>query len=133
MMSGSYVLTDTIDNAFDAIFVDSYAGTDAVVTGKDPGFGFEGSPHAAADSEPTLERVRAVDGVEVATGSFWTSRPSCCAPTATDLHGRSTALRLRHRHGARVRAFNPLKLVEGRWPRGGGEVVSTKGSQTTRA
>ena len=42
MMSGAYVLTDTIDKAFDAIFVDSYAGTDAVVTGKDPGFGFEG-------------------------------------------------------------------------------------------
>ena len=33
MMSGAYVLTDTIDKAFDAIFVDSYADTDAVVTG----------------------------------------------------------------------------------------------------
>ena len=34
MMSGAYVLTDTIDKAFDTIFVESYAGTDAVVTGK---------------------------------------------------------------------------------------------------
>ena len=42
MMSGAYVLTDTIDKAFDSIFVDSYAGTDVVVTGKDPGFSFEG-------------------------------------------------------------------------------------------
>ena len=33
MMSGAYVLTDTIDKAFDSILVDSYAGTDAVVTG----------------------------------------------------------------------------------------------------
>ena len=34
MMSGAYVLTDTIDKAFNAIFVESYSGTDAVVTGK---------------------------------------------------------------------------------------------------
>ena len=42
MMSGAYVLTDTIEKAFDSILTDSYAGTDAVVTGKDPGFSFEG-------------------------------------------------------------------------------------------
>src|ERR671910_723079 len=35
MMSGAYVLTDTIDKAFNAIFVESYAGTDAVVSGED--------------------------------------------------------------------------------------------------
>ena len=67
MMSGAYVLTDTIDKAFDAIFVDSYAGTDAVVTGKDPGFSFEGeSPEPPPIPEETLETVRGVDGVEIA-------------------------------------------------------------------
>ena len=70
MMSGAYVLTDTIDKAFDSIFVDSYAGTDAVVTGKDPGFSFEGeSAEAPPIPEETLERVRAVEGVELAAGS----------------------------------------------------------------
>jgi hypothetical protein len=42
MISGAYVLTDTIDKAFDAIFVDSYAGTDAVVSGREVGISFEG-------------------------------------------------------------------------------------------
>ena len=42
MMSGAYVLTDTIDEAFNSIFVESYAGTDAVVTGEDAGISFEG-------------------------------------------------------------------------------------------
>jgi putative ABC transport system permease protein len=42
MMSGAYVLTDTIDKAFDTIFVESYAGTDVVVTGKEVGISFEG-------------------------------------------------------------------------------------------
>ena len=35
MISGTYVLTDTIDKAFDSVFTESYAGTDAVVTGKE--------------------------------------------------------------------------------------------------
>jgi hypothetical protein len=34
MMSGTYVLTDSISNAFDAIFTQSYRGTDAVISGK---------------------------------------------------------------------------------------------------
>src|SRR4029450_5639132 len=70
MMSGAYVLTDTIDKAFDTIFVDSYAGTDAVVTGKDPGISFEGESAAEPPfPEESLERVSNVDGVDVATGS----------------------------------------------------------------
>src|SRR5687768_6781783 len=70
MMSGAYVLTDTIDKAFDTIFVESYAGTDAVVTGKSADFSFEGeSAQAPPIPESTLERVRNVDGVAVATGS----------------------------------------------------------------
>ena len=70
MMSGAYVLTDTIDRAFDQIFVDSYAGTDAVVTGKGADISFEGESSVAPPvPEELLERVRSVDGVEVATGS----------------------------------------------------------------
>ena len=34
MVSGTYVLTDTFQKAFDDIFNESYAGTDAVVSGK---------------------------------------------------------------------------------------------------
>ena len=34
MISGTYVLTDTFQKAFDSIFNESYAGTDAVVSGK---------------------------------------------------------------------------------------------------
>src|ERR671915_1966232 len=71
MTSGAYVLTDTIDDAFDAIFVESYAGTDAVVTGKDAGISFQGQQAAAAPlSEDVLETVGSVDGVAAATGSL---------------------------------------------------------------
>ena len=50
MMSGAYVLTDTIDKAFDTIFVESYAGTDAVVSGKEAGINFEGESAQAPRS-----------------------------------------------------------------------------------
>ena len=46
MISGTYVLTDTIDRAFSSIFADSYAGTDVVVSGKAADFtvDFESPP-----------------------------------------------------------------------------------------
>ena len=34
MVSGTYVLTDTMKKAFDGIFTESYDGTDAVINGK---------------------------------------------------------------------------------------------------
>ena len=33
-ITGTYVLTDSISNAFDSIFSTIYSGTDAVITGK---------------------------------------------------------------------------------------------------
>ena len=42
MVSGTFVLTDAIDNAFKNIFSESYAGTDAVVSGKSPDINFNG-------------------------------------------------------------------------------------------
>ncbi len=128
MMSGSYVLTDTIDKAFDAIFVDSYAGTDAVVTGKKPGFGFEGeSALAPPIPESTLERVRAVDGVEVATGSLQDLNTKLLQPDGDPIStGGAPSFAFGIETAPEYARFNPLKLVEGRWPHGG-EVVVDEG------
>ena len=70
MVSGTFVLTDTIDKAFDAIFSESYANTDAAISGKAPDISFEGST-AEAPSVPAslLDDVRELDSVEAATGS----------------------------------------------------------------
>ena len=63
MMSGAYVLTDTIDKAFNAIFVESYAGTDAVVSGKGADISFEGEQSQPPPiPEDVLEQVRASTG-----------------------------------------------------------------------
>jgi hypothetical protein len=47
MISGTYVLTDTIDKAFNAIFTESYAGTDAVISGRSPDITFQGDTATA--------------------------------------------------------------------------------------
>jgi ABC-type antimicrobial peptide transport system permease subunit len=129
MMSGAYVLTDTIDRAFDSIFVDSYAGTDAVVTGKDPGFSFEGeSAQAPPIPEQTLERVREIDGVEVATGSVQDLQTKLLRPDGEAIDtGGAPSFAFGIETAPEYDRFNPLNLVEGRWPRDGSEVAIDEG------
>jgi putative ABC transport system permease protein len=129
MMSGAYVLTDTIDKAFDAIFVDSYAGTDAVVTGKDAGFSFEGeSAETPPIPEETLERVRVVDGVEVAAGSVQDFQTKLLRPDGEAIDtGGAPSFAFGIETAPEYDRFNPLNLVEGRWPSGGGEVAVDEG------
>ena len=129
MMSGAYVLTDTIDKAFDAIFVDSYAGTDVVVTGKDSGISFEGeSAETPPVPQETLERVRGVEGVALATGALQDFRAKLLREDGEAIDsGGAPTLVFGLDTSAAFDRFNPLNLVEGRWPRGGGEVAIDEG------
>jgi putative ABC transport system permease protein len=65
MISGTYVLTDTIDKAFSDVFQTASQGVDVSVTGAKPsGFGSDqGSPPI---DESLLPKVQGVDGVRVA-------------------------------------------------------------------
>lgn len=71
-VAGSFVFTDTLSSVFDDLFAGTTAGTDVVVkpiieTGNDFGFSLPEKIPAAV-----LDEIRAVDGVEEATGSlFW--------------------------------------------------------------
>jgi len=70
MVSGTFVLTDMIDRAFNDIFTQSYANTDAYVSGKSPGFNFEGD-QVTAPSVPAnlLPTVRKLPDVQAAAGT----------------------------------------------------------------
>ena len=72
MVSGTFVLTDMIDRAFNDIFTQSYANTDAYISGKSPDFNFNGDQVAP----PSVEKsVIAIDGTgrssSSATITFW--------------------------------------------------------------
>ena len=129
MMSGAYVLTDTIDKAFNAIFVESYAGTDAVVSGKGADISFEGEQSQPPPiSEDVLEQVRAVDGVEVATGSVTDFQTKLLKPDGESIDtGGAPSFAFGIETAPEYDRFNPLNLVEGRWPSGSEEVAIDEG------
>ena len=64
MISGTYVLTDTIDKAFNSIFEDTRAQTDVVVSGKSSGISFQGD---TADTPPIPASVLAKVKAEIET------------------------------------------------------------------
>jgi putative ABC transport system permease protein len=129
MMSGAYVLTDTIDKAFNAIFVESYAGTDAVVSGKGADISFEGETSESPPiPEDVLGRVRAVDGVEVATGSVTDPQTKLLKPDGESIEtGGAPSFAFGIQTAPEYERFNPLNLVEGRWPSGSEEVAIDEG------
>ena len=68
-ITGTYVLTDSISNAFDSIFSTIYSGTDAVITGKSAfDISSDSGVEAPAFDESLLPKVKALSGVDAAVG-----------------------------------------------------------------
>ena len=132
MMSGAYVLTDTIDKAFNAIFVESYAETDAVVSGKDAGITFQGEQTQPPPiEEDVLEQVRAVDGVDAAAGTVSDFQTKLLKPDGEPIEtGGAPSFAFGIDTSPEYDRFNPLNLVDGRWPSGWARLRSTSGSPT---
>ena len=124
MVSGTLVLTDTIDKAFDSIFSSSYEQTDAVVSGKKL---VEWSQTGKAQVSPdVLAKVRSLPQVEAAAG------------TILDISGDANQAKILDREGKAIQGnnptfglgvnpqderFNPFELVEGDWASGPRQVV----------
>src|SRR3954451_114470 len=68
MVSGTFVLTDTIQKAFDGIFTSSYEQTDAVIAGKEIVKGSQSG--AATVPESLLARIKALPEVAAAGGTI---------------------------------------------------------------
>ena len=131
MVSGTYVLTDTIDKAFNAIFQESYAGTDAVVSGRAADISFQGDT-ADAPTVPAhvLERVRGLPSVDAATGSVVDETDTKILTKegkAVETNG-APSLGFGVDPDPALSRFNPLDLVEGRWPSGPQEVAIDEGT-----
>jgi len=124
MVSGTFVLTDAIDNAFKNIFSESYAGTDAVVSGKSADINFNGdTSQSPSVPESILAQVRKVPGVEAAAGSV----ADQTSAKILDSKGKVISTNGAPSFGFGVDfsepRFNPLKLTSGSWPRAPDEVV----------
>jgi putative ABC transport system permease protein len=132
MISGTYVLTDTIKAAFGTVFNQVYKNTDAVITGKSA-IGGNANQGIVPPSLPEslLQRVRGLPGVALAEGGI---------SDEAKLVGRDNKVII-SKGGAPSLAFsvnpkgdqrfNPLVLTTGRWPSGPHEIaIDTKTANT---
>jgi putative ABC transport system permease protein len=124
-VSGTYVLTDSISDAFDNIFTGVYRGTDAVVSGKsafDLGGG-DGSVQEPSFDESLLPKIRALPDVSAAIGGVAGEAQLIGSNGKVIQFGGAPNL------GFSVDPtqpqFNSLTLVEGRWPGANEFVVDT--------
>ena len=123
MISGTYVLTDTINNGFDTIFTQSYKNADVVVSGKSAFTNVNGNGvETPSFPESVLTRVRALPDVAVAEGSVTSDQVKLLKKNGkvVDTGG---APPLGFSVDPRFQRFNPTELTSGDWPRGPGQVA----------
>jgi putative ABC transport system permease protein len=123
MVSGTFVLTDSIDKAFNSIFTDSRKGSDAVITGKAATSTNNGS-NAPTVPASLLAKVKSLSDVEVAEGNVGGDAHLIGSNGKAIVFGGAPNLGFSIPHGAS--RFNPLTLVEGDWPHGRQVVIDRK-------
>ncbi len=121
MISGTFVLTDTISKSFDQIFAESQEGTTLVVSGKE--VVSRSSSGNATVTESLLTRVKNVSGVLAAAGGIEDSA-KILGQDGKVVSTMAPAFAYGIDFGQQ--RFNPLTLVEGDWPSGSGEVAIDK-------
>jgi putative ABC transport system permease protein len=118
MISGTFVLTDTIRKSFDGIFDDAYAQTSVVISGKEI---VKDSANRATVPVSLLDEVRSLPETATATGDVSGS------VKLVDARGKSIAGDDVEGHGFSVDPEEPrssgLTLTSGRWAAGPDEVV----------
>ncbi len=131
MISGTYVLTDTIRSAFGTVFTQVYKNTDVVISGKSAiGTGNDGTlPPSFPES--LLAKVRALPDVAAATGgiadyAYLVGRDG----KVISGHGAPPLAFSIHPNGDQ--RFNPLQLVSGHWPSGPSEVAIDANTADTK-
>jgi putative ABC transport system permease protein len=126
MISGTYILTDTINNGFDTIFSRSYQNADVVISGKaafDSANGTSVEPPTMPDS--LLPRIQKLPGVALAAGSVTTDALKLIGKDGKVVStGGAPSLGFSVTPAGQT--FNPTKLTAGEWPHGSDQVVIDK-------
>jgi putative ABC transport system permease protein len=122
MISGSFVLTDTLGKTFDNIYDESYQATDAVISSEEAVNTGDDTPEAPAFAANVLSRVESLPGVRLAHGSI--EDEARLVDESGDPIGRGgTAVGV---DPSADQSLNPLKLVAGEWPRVADQVAIDK-------
>jgi putative ABC transport system permease protein len=129
MVSGTYILTDTMQKSFDGLFSATYEKTDAVITTKEIVKGTTKGATSGTAPIPAalLAKVQELPQVEAAGGAI-----SPDEANIADIIGRDGKPVARESVGgsldAEHREFSPLKLKSGKWAQGPKQVVIDAGT-----
>ena len=130
MVSGTFVLTDTMQKAFDGIFEESYEGTDAVVNGKQL-VEFSTGGRATVPASLLKEGRGAPRPSTRPRAPCRTCRATPTPPSCSTARARSSAAQ-GETMGVGIddagRQFSPLKLKQGDWAHGDDEIVLDAGT-----
>jgi putative ABC transport system permease protein len=123
MVSGTYILTDTIKAAFSSVFTQAYAHADAVITGKSA---IGTSNNGNSITPPSLNasllaRVRALPQVSLASGAI--ADQAGLIGHDNKVIARGGAPGLAFSYTPVGLHFSPLTLASGHWPTGPDQVV----------
>jgi putative ABC transport system permease protein len=123
MVSGTYILTDTIKAAFSTVFTQAYKNSDAVITGKSAISNNTSGNGATVPSLPDslLTRVQALPQVAQASGSI--ADQAQLVGHNGKVISRGGAPNLAFSYTPSGQRFNPLSLTSGRWPSGPNQVA----------
>jgi putative ABC transport system permease protein len=123
MISGTYVLTDTITASFTKVVDGSYENADAVISGK---VAFKNNESATATTpafpDSVLAKVKRLPDVAAAAGTVGDEAKLIDrnGKVISTKGGSSIAASVDPANDAR---FNPLKLTSGTWPVGNGQIA----------
>jgi putative ABC transport system permease protein len=126
MVSGTFILTDTMQKSFDGLFAASYEKTDAVIQGKEI---VKNSTNGSGVTLPAslLDEVRALPEVEAAGGQVMPDEVNGADIIGKD--GKAVAQEsIGTGYDAANARFSPLNLKVGEWPHGGEQVVIDAGT-----
>jgi len=123
MVSGTFVLTDTIKSAFTTVFTTVYQNTDAVITGKSA---ISSSNNGNAPGTPSLPaslltQVRALPSVALASGGISDSAQLVGRNGKVISSGGAPGLA--YSYSPAGQHFNPLTLTSGHFPTAADEVA----------
>ncbi len=123
MISGTYILTDTINNGFNAIVTNSYKNTDLVITGESAIENTEGNGvETPTFPASVLSQVKALPGVAVAAGSVTSDNVKLIGKDGKVID-TGGAPSLGFSVDPKELEFNPTRLTAGSWPHGSDQVV----------
>ena len=123
MISGTYILTDTINSGFNTIFGQSYKNADVIISGKAAFSNNGNGAQTPTFPEAVLAKVKALPGIAYAAGSVVSDTVKLVGKDGKLISaGNAPSLGFSNDPHSDQR-FNPAKLTSGSWAVGPNQVV----------